>query len=268
MAQVKISELKEATDIKNAYAPVEQDGKNAKVSMQKLKFSHGGTLQASSINGNTALSAGSVDANADYVEVQYTGSSDASFDFNSKFSANWFKDRQDKPQRMLLRNNSSSATLTVTTSPNGNFSYDFVKVTLPAGAYAEFLVYKSIVAATASKSGRNPEEGGVVETGHEVVKTDGDGTKALMDDGSYKELPQQERGGIIYSTSSIFGSVDDDPAIFLLSSSSPSDVTPVENRDYVLYSGTSGKYLFRITRVTTSGSAVSMICDRKYRVQL
>lgn len=133
------------------------------------KFSHGGTLQVSSINGNTALSAGNVDAKADYVEVQYTGSSDASFDFNNKFSVSWFTDRTNKPQRMLFRNNSSSGTVTVTTSGNSNFSYSFIKVTIPASSYVEFLVYKSIVAVTANSNKSHPLKGAIIETGHEAV---------------------------------------------------------------------------------------------------
>lgn len=133
------------------------------------KFSHGGTLQVSSINGNTALSVGNVDAKADYVEVQYTGSSNATFDFNSKFSASWFADRTNKPQRMLFRNNSSSGTVTITTSGNSNFSYSFIKVTIPASSYVEFLVYKSIVAVTANSNKSNPLKGAIIETGHEAV---------------------------------------------------------------------------------------------------
>lgn len=147
--------------VQNKVIKEELDGKQG-------KFSNGGTLQVSSINGNTALSAGNVDAKADYVEVQYTGSSDASFDFNNKFSANWFTDRTNKPQRMLLRNN-SSGTLTVTTSGNANFSYNFIKVTIPASGYVEFLVYKSIVAVTANSNESNPLKGAIIETGHEAV---------------------------------------------------------------------------------------------------
>lgn len=148
--------------------PVQNKAVKAALDGKQGKFSNGGTLQVSSINGNTALSAGNVDAKADYVEVQYTGSSDASFDFNNKFSANWFTDRTNKPQRMLLRNN-SSGTLTVTTSGNANFSYNFIKVTIPASGYVEFLVYKSIVAVTANSNESNPLKGAIIETGHEAV---------------------------------------------------------------------------------------------------
>ena len=170
----KIAEGANKTVVDSALSTISTNPVQNKVIKEELdgkqgKFSHGGTLQVSSINGNTALSAGNVDAKADYVEVQYTGSSDASFDFNNKFSASWFTDRTNKPQRMLFRNQSSSGTVTVTTSGNANFSYSFIKVTIPASGYVEFLVYKSIVAVTANSNKSNPLKGAIIETGHEAV---------------------------------------------------------------------------------------------------
>lgn len=146
--------------------PVQNKAVTAALEEKQGKFCHGGTLQVSSINGNTALSVGSVDAKADYVEVQYTGSSDASFDFNSKFSANWFKDRQDKPQRMMFKNNSSTATVTITTKENGNFAYGFSEIILGSNSSVEFHVYRKIVSVSYGNNsyGRSNDHDAIIKT--------------------------------------------------------------------------------------------------------
>lgn len=146
--------------------PVQNKVITAALGDKQGKFCHGGTLQVSSINGNTALSVGSVDAKADYVEVQYTGSSNATFDFNSKFSANWFKDRQDKPQRMMFKNNSSTATVTITTKENGNFAYGFSEIILGSNSSVEFHVYRTIVSVSYGNNsyGRSNDHDAIIKT--------------------------------------------------------------------------------------------------------
>ncbi len=146
--------------------PVQNKVITAALGDKQGKFCHGGTLQVSSINGNTALSVGSVDAKADYVEVQYTGSSNATFDFNSKFSANWFKDRQDKPQRMMFKNNSSTATVTITTKANGNFAYGFSEIILGSNSSVEFHVYRTIVSVSYGNNscGRSNDHDAIIKT--------------------------------------------------------------------------------------------------------
>lgn len=266
MTQVKISELEKLELQENTFVPVEQSGKNGKVDLATLKPKKASDDELGSIKtGHTESSAGGdkalkVDSGGRaYVNTFVAAENDNIFAGEKKLPAEIIE---------LVKGSTGKKHNIVATASYGGWNA-IGMVLRNSSTYT----YTQLTAGTAgvlvvTSANFNADGTMVGEVKSFSLNANGDGTKALMDDGSYKELPKQERGGIIYSTSSIFGSVDDDPAVFLLSASSPSDVTPVENRDYVLYSGTSGKYLFRITRVTTSGSAVSMICERKYRIQL
>jgi len=98
------------------------------------------------------------------------------------------------------------------------------------------------------------------------LPTDGDGTKFLNDKGQYAVPVPQERSMMIFTATSLFGGIDEDPAVFM--NLTPEGETPIANKDYVLYKHSSGKYLFRVGSVSGSGSLISVTCQQKYRIQL
>ena len=78
------------------------------------------------------------------------------------------------------------------------------------------------------------DTGALKETYAVVLKSDGDGTKFLNDQGEYSVPPTQERGTVVFFSSGISSSVSGKGMAVKKSSLKPAGITPVVGKDIVI----------------------------------